>query len=160
MMLLASAYSLAAETAVLVAGPTIIFAPFSCNLFIAARLSSGLVFESAINKVKCDDEEELISSKYLFTSYSAFSNATLTDLPIEDKEPVNGKMAPITNSFLPSSLYFDNSGALEVFFMNKLLFSSPLKTFVKYKPENIRRDINVMEVKRTFLEVPFLLIFL
>ena len=103
-MLLTSAYSLTAETAVLVAGPTMIFAPFSCNFFIATRVSSGLVFESAINKVKCgDDEEELISSKYLFTSYSAFSNATLTDLPIEEKEPVNGKMAPTTNSFLPSS---------------------------------------------------------
>src|SRR5215213_11578697 len=110
MMLLASAYPLAAETAVLVAGPTMIFAPFSCNFFIATRLSSGLVFESAINKVKCDgDEEELISSKFLFTSYSAFSNATLTDLPIEEREPVNGKMAPTTNSFLPSSLYFDKS---------------------------------------------------
>src|SRR5919106_94089 len=159
MMLLASAYSLAAETAVLVAGPTIIFAPFSCNLFIATRLPSGLDFESAINKVKRgdDDDEELMSSKCLFTSYSAFSNATLIGLPIEEKEPVNGIIAPTTNSFLPSSLYFDKSGALEVFFMNKLLLSSPLKTFVKYKPENIRRDINVMEVKRTFLEVPFLI---
>src|SRR5919107_387766 len=155
MMLLASAYSLAALTVAPKAGPTMIFAPFSCNLFIATRLSSGLDFESAINKVKCD--EELISSKCLFTSYSAFSNATLIGLPIEEKEPVNGKMAPTTNSFLPSSLCFDKSGALEVFFMNKLLLSSPLKTFVKYKPENIRRDINVMEVKRTFLEVPFLI---
>src|ERR671920_122149 len=156
MMLLASAYSLAALTVAPNAGPTMIFAPFSCNFFIATRLSSGLDFESAINKVKCDDEE-LISSKYLFTSYSAFSNATLIGLPIEEKEPVNGKMAPTTNSFLPSSLCFDKSGALEVFFMNKLLLSSPLKTFVKYKLENIRRDINVMEVKRTFLEVPFLI---
>ncbi|MCC2649605.1 MAG: hypothetical protein K0R16_2411 [Nitrososphaeraceae archaeon] len=44
--------------------------------------------------------------------------------------------------------------------MKKSLFSSPLKTFVvKYKPVNIRKDINVMEVKRTFLEIPFLLIF-
>src|ERR687896_317702 len=102
-MLLASAYSLAAETAVLVAGPTMIFAPFSCNFFIATRLSSGLDLESATNRLKRDDEEELISSKYLFTSYSAFSNATLTDLPIEEKEPVNGKMAPTTNSFLPLS---------------------------------------------------------
>ena len=91
----------------LVAGPTIIFAPFSCNLFIATRLPSGLDFESAINKVKCD--EELISSKYLFTSYSAFSIATVIGLPIEEKEPVNGKMAPTTNSFLPSSLYFVKS---------------------------------------------------
>src|SRR5919112_3282454 len=107
MMLLSSAYSLAAETAVLVAGPTMIFAPFLCNLFMAARLSSGLVFESAINKEKCD--EELISSKCLFTSYSAFSNATLTDLPIEEKEPVYGKIAPTTKSFLLllSSLYVD-----------------------------------------------------
>src|ERR671918_751125 len=102
MILLASAYSLAALTVAPNAGPTMIFAPFSCNFFIATRLSSGLDFESAINKVKCDDEEELISSKYLF--------------------------------------------------------SSPLKTFVKYKPENIRRDINVMEVKRTFLEVLFLIL--
>src|ERR687889_1740541 len=155
MILLASAYSLAALTVVPIAGPTMIFAPFSCNFFIATRVSSGLVFESAINRVKCD--EELISSKYLFTSYSAFSNATLIGLPIEEKEPVNGKMAPTTYSFLPSSLYFDKSGALEVFFMKNSLFSSPLKTFVKYKPENIRRDINVMEVKRTFLEVPFLI---
>src|SRR5215204_4165517 len=108
MMLLISAYSLAAETAVLVAGPTMIFAPFSCNFFIATRLSSGLVFELAINRLKYGDEE-LMSSKCLFTSYSAFSNAILTDLPIEEKEPVNGKMAPTTNSFLPSSLYFDKS---------------------------------------------------
>src|ERR671914_2469908 len=109
MMLLASAYSLEALTVAPNAGPTIIFAPFSCNLFIATRLPSGLDFESAINKVKCgDDEEELVSSKCLFTSYSAFSNATLTDLPIEEKEPVNGKMAPTTNSFLPSS-EFDKS---------------------------------------------------
>jgi hypothetical protein len=107
-MLFASACSLAAETAVLVAGPTMIFAPFSCNFFIATRLSSGVVFELAINRVKYGDEEELMSSKYLFTSFSAFSNATLTDLPIEEKEPVNGKMAPTTNSFLPSS-EFDKS---------------------------------------------------
>src|ERR671921_1640058 len=157
MILLASAYSLAALTVAPNAGPTMIFAPFSCNFFIATRLSSGLVFESAINKVKCGDDEELMSSKCLFTSYSAFSNATLIGLPKEEKEPVSGKMAPTTNSFLPSSLYFDKSGALEVFFMKKLLFSSPLKTFVKYKPENIRRDINVMEVKRTFLEDLFLI---
>ena len=111
MMLLASAYSLAALTVAPNAGPTIIFAPFSCNFFIATRLPSGLDFESAINKVKCgdDDDEELISSKYLFTSYSAFSIATVIGLPIEEKEPVNGKMAPTTNSFLPSSLYFDKS---------------------------------------------------
>src|SRR5215208_4403849 len=109
MMLLASAYSLAALTVLPIAGPTMIFAPFLCNFFIATRLSSGLVFESAINKVKCDDEEELISSKYLFTSYSAFSNATLIGLPIEEKEPVNGTIAPTINSFLPSSLYFDKS---------------------------------------------------
>src|ERR687890_2266963 len=108
MMLLASAYSLAAETAVLVAGPTMTFAPFSCNFFIATRLSSGLVFELAINKVKCDDEEELMYSKCLFTSYSAFSNAILIDLPIEEKEPVYGIMAPTTNSFLASS-WFVNS---------------------------------------------------
>src|ERR671914_102086 len=108
-MLLASAYSLAAETAVLVAGPTMIFAPFSCNFFIATRLSSGVVFELAIKRVKYGDDEELISSKYLFTSFSAFSNATLTDLPIEEKEPVNGKMAPTTNSFLPLSSEFDKS---------------------------------------------------
>jgi hypothetical protein len=61
--------------------------------------------------MKCgDDDEEFIFSKCLFTSYSAFSNATLTDLPREEKEPVNGKMAPTTNSFLilSSSLYFDD----------------------------------------------------
>src|SRR5919107_4988387 len=110
MMLLASAYSLAAETAILVAGPIIIFAPFSCNFFIATRLPSGLVFESATNRLKCDDEEEeLMSSKYLFTSYSAFSNAIFSDLPMEEKEPVNGTMAPTRNSFLPSSSYFDES---------------------------------------------------
>jgi hypothetical protein len=107
-MLLASAYSLAALTVAPNAGPTMIFAPFSCNFFIATRLPSGLDFESAINKVKCGDEE-LMSSKYLFTSYSAFSIATVIGLPIEEKEPVNGKMAPTTNSFLPSSLYFDKS---------------------------------------------------
>src|SRR3712207_2388067 len=104
MILLASAYSLAALTVAPNAGPTIIFAPFSCNFFIATRLPSGLDLESATNRLKCgDDDEELISSKYLFTSYSAFSNATLIGLPIEEKEPVNGKMAPTTNSFLPSS---------------------------------------------------------
>ena len=69
------------------------------------RLSSGLVFELAISRVKCN--EELMSSKCLFTSYSAFSNATLVDLPIEEKEPVYGKIAPITKSFLLSSLYID-----------------------------------------------------
>src|ERR671911_847486 len=110
MMLLASAYSLEALTVAPNAGPTIIFAPFSCNFFIATRLPSGLDFESATNRLKCDDEEEeLMSSKYLFTSYSAFSNAIFSDLPIEEKEPVNGTMAPTTNSFLPSSLYFDKS---------------------------------------------------
>src|SRR5688572_10325480 len=109
MILLASAYSLAALTAILVAGPTIIFAPFSCNLFIATTLSSGLVFELAINILKCD--EEFIPSKCLFTSYSAFSNATLIDLPIEEKEPVYGKIAPISkSSLLLSSLYVDEEG--------------------------------------------------
>jgi hypothetical protein len=59
-----------------------------------------------MSRVKCDDE--FICSKCLFTSYSAFSNATLTDLPREEKEPVNGKMAPTTKSvlILSSSLYF------------------------------------------------------
>ena len=109
MILLASAYSFAPKTAMLVAGPTIILAPNECNFFIAMRLSSGLVFELAISRVKCDDDdEEFILSKCLFTSYSAFSNATLTDLPIEEKEPVYGKIAPITKSFLLlSSLYVD-----------------------------------------------------
>ena len=58
--------------------------------------------------MKCDDDdddEEFIFSKCLFTSYSAFSNATLTDLPREEKEPVNGKMAPTTNSFLILSFH-------------------------------------------------------
>src|ERR671911_2511595 len=107
MILLASAYSLAALTVVLIAGPTIIFAPFLCNFFIATRVSSGFVFELAINRLKCD--EEFIPSKCLFTSYSAFSNATLTDLPSEEKEPVNGKIAPITKSLLIFSLYVDES---------------------------------------------------
>ena len=98
-----------------------------------------------------------MSSKCLFTSYSAFSNATLIGLPIDEKEPVSGKMAPTTNSFLPSSLYFDKSGALEVFFIKKLLFSSPLKTFVKYKATNIRNDTNIMEPNRILLEVSFLI---
>ena len=102
-----------------------IFAPFSFSFFIADKLSSGLVFESAINILKRD--EESISSKCLFTSFSAFSKAILTDLPIDDKEPVKGKIAPITNSFFSSSLL----GGRELEFIIKSLLSSPLKTFVK-----------------------------
>src|SRR5688572_7810951 len=108
-MLLASAYSLVAFTVAPNAGPTIILAPNECNCFIASRESPGLDFELAINRLKCD--EEFIPSKCLFTSYSAFSNATLTDLPIEEKEPVNGKIAPISkSSLLLSSLYVDEEG--------------------------------------------------
>ena len=86
-MSLVSAYSFAAETAVLVAGPTIILAPNECSCFIASRESSGLVFEFAITRLNLD--EEFIFSKYLFTSYSAFSKATFTGFPIDDKEPDN-----------------------------------------------------------------------
>src|SRR5687767_12943023 len=106
MILFVSAYSLVALTVAPNAGPIIILAPNECNCFIASRESSGLDFEFAINRLKCD--EEFIPSKYLFTSCSPFSNATLTDLPIEEKEPVYGKIAPITNSFLLLfSLYVD-----------------------------------------------------
>src|SRR5687768_1143059 len=108
MILLASAYSLVALTVAPNAGPTIILAPTECNCFIASRAPSGLDFEFAINRLKCD--EEFIPSKCLFTSYSAFSNATLTDLPFEENEPVSGKIAPITKSFLIFSLYVDESG--------------------------------------------------
>src|SRR5215475_13413827 len=125
-MLLASAYPLTADTAVLVAGPTTIFEPFSCNFFIASKLASAVVFESAIISLKRD--EEFVSSKCLFTSFSAASTAIFADLPREDKEPVVGKIAPIINSFFfPSSLL--ESKELE--FIIKSLLSIPLKIFVK-----------------------------
>jgi hypothetical protein len=61
MMPFLSAYSFTADTAVLVAGPMMIFAPCSCSFFIAAKLSSGLVFESAISKLKWNDELVVVS---------------------------------------------------------------------------------------------------
>src|SRR5688500_14137047 len=97
-MSLASAYSFAAETAVLVAGPTIILAPIECNCFIASRESSALDFEFAITRSNFD--VEFILSKYLFTSFSAFSRAIFIGFPMDEEEPVIGIIAPTRNSSL------------------------------------------------------------
>ncbi len=92
----------------------------------------------------------------MFTSYSAFSNAILTDLPMDDKEPVNGKIAPTTKSFFPY-LWVDDE-RINYLLLIKYLFSLLLKTFVEYKPIIIDNVINVREPSKTFLEIRFLVL--
>lgn len=83
---------MAAETAMLVAVPTITLAPDEYGFLIAARDSPGLVFESATISLTLDDV--LWFSKYPLTSPSALSSVARTGFPMVDNEPESGMFAP------------------------------------------------------------------